>query len=158
LATKKDSGQRFLLASGHGHSTRSEGGRLQIQLVMEKFHQLSDGSLQLLIGIDANIKTQNDVFLFKEHLEKLGLTSTQAGPTTIKRRMVTAQHSKAGHFAVDEEDYLITLKPELGGHLQFSHVTIGFAEDKADISHPLPNIHNPSDHYPVGAEMIPLKR
>jgi hypothetical protein len=156
LATRKDSGQRFLLASGHGHSTRAEDGRLQIQLIMEKFHQLSDGSLQLLIGIDANTKTEEDVRLFKDNLEKLGLISTQTGPTTIKRRMVTAQHSKAGRFAIDEEDYLITLKAELGGCFQFTHVTVGFAEGEADTSQPLPNVHNQSDHYPVGAEITPL--
>ncbi len=154
LATRKDSGQQFLLASCHGHSTKSEDGRLQIQLIMQKFHQLNDGNLQLIIGIDANTKTEEDVKLFKEHLEKLGLMSTQAGPTTIKKRMVTAQHSKAGRFAIDEEDYLITLKPEFGGQFQFSHITVGFKEQIADTNQPLPNIHNPSDHYPVGAVMI----
>lgn len=151
LAKRKDSGQRFLLASGHGHSTKSEDGRLQISLIMEKFHQLSDGDLQLIIGIDANTKTEEDVKLFREHLDSLGLIGTSAGPTTIKQRMVTAQHSKAGRFAVDEEDYLITLKPENGGQFQFSHVTVGFKEESADINKPLPNIENPSDHYPVGA-------
>lgn len=153
LATRKDSGQQFLLASCHGHSTKSEDGRLQIQLIMQKFHQLNEGNLQLIIGIDANTKTEEDVKLFKEHLEKLGLMSTQAGPTTIKKRMVTAQHSKAGRFAIDEEDYLITLKPEFGGQFQFSHITVGFKEEIADTNQPLPNIHNPSDHYPVGAVM-----
>lgn len=123
---------------------------------MEIFHQLSDGNLQLFIGIDANTKTKEDVKLFKEHLEMLGLTSTQAGPTTIKKRMITAQHSKAGRFAIDEEDYLITLKPEHGGQFQFSHVTVGFKEEKADTNQPLPNIYNPSDHYIVGAVMAPL--
>lgn len=156
-ATRKNSGQQFLLASCHGHSTKSEDGRLQIQLIMQKFHQLNDGNLQLIIGIDANTKTEEDVKLFKEHLEKLGLMSTEAGPTTIKKRMVTAQHSKAGRFAIDEEDYLITLKPEFGGQFQFSHITVGFNEEIADTNQPLPNIHNPSDHYPVGAIMTPHK-
>ncbi|MBS0584770.1 MAG: hypothetical protein JSR76_00520 [Verrucomicrobia bacterium] len=156
LATRKNSGQQFLLASCHGHSTKSEDGRLQIELIMQKFHQLNDGSLQLLIGIDANTKTEEDVKLFKEHLERLGLVSTQAGPTTIKKRMVTAQHSKAGRFAIDEEDYLITLKPELGGQFQFSHVAVGFKEESVDIKQPLPNIDNPSDHYPVSAVITPL--
>lgn len=151
LATRKGSDQRFLLASCHGHSTKSEDGRLQISLIMEKFHQLSDGNLQLLIGIDANTKTEEDVKLFKEHLEILGLISTQVGPTTVKKRMVTSQHSKVGRFAVDEEDYLITLKPQSGGQLQFSRVTVGFKEEKADTNKPLPNRDNPSDHYPVGA-------
>lgn len=156
LATRRDTGQQFLLASCHGNSTKPEDGRLQISLIMEKFHQLSDGNLQLFIGIDANTKTEKDVKDFQEHLEMLGLTSTQAGATTIKRRMVTAQHSKAGHFAMDEEDYLITLKPENGGQFQFSHVTVGFKEEKPDTNQPLPNIHNPSDHYPVGAVMRPI--
>lgn len=156
LATRKGTGQQFLLASGHGHSTKPEDGRLQISLIMEKFHQLSDGNLQLLIGIDANTKTEEDVKIFKEHLDVLGLTSTQVGPTTIKKRMVTAQHSKAGRFAIDEEDYLITLKPENGGQLQFTHVTVGFKEENADTNKPLPNIDNPSDHYPVGATMAPF--
>jgi len=155
LAKRKGSGQQFLLASCHGHSTKSEDGRQQISLIMEKFHQLSDGNLQLLIGIDANTKTEEDVKLFREHLDILGLTSTQVGPTTVKKRMVTAQHAKAGRFAIDEEDYLITLKLENGGQLQFSHVTVGFKEENVDTNKPLPNIDNPSDHYPVGASMIP---
>lgn len=153
LAKSKGSDQRFLLASCHGHSTKSEDGRLQISLIMEKFRQLSDGKLQLLIGTDANTKTEEDVELFREHLDALGLTATQAGPTTVKKRMVTAQHSKAGRFAIDEEDYLITLKPENGGQFQFNHVTVGFKEEKVDINKPLPNIDNPSDHYPVGASL-----
>lgn len=156
LATEKESGRRFVLASGHGSSTKPEDGRLQIQLIMEKFHQLSDGNLQLFIGIDANTKTEEDVHDFRNHLDILGLKATQAGPTTIKKRMVTAQHAKSGRFAVDEEDYLITLKADHGGQFQFTHVTVGFVEEKADIDQPLPNIHNPSDHYPVGAVMAPL--
>lgn len=156
LAKRKDSHQPFLLASSHGHSTKPEDARLQMTLIMEKFWQLSDGSLQLLVGIDANTKTEGDVKLFQEHLDTLGLVSTRAGPTTVKRRMVTPQHSKAGRYAIDEEDYLITLKPESGGQLQFSHITVGFKEEKADLNTPLPNLDNPSDHYPVGAKMIPL--
>lgn len=156
LATQKGSGQKFLLASCHGHSTRPEDGRLQISLIMDKFHQLSNGDHQLLIGIDANTKTEEDVKTFREHLDRLGLVGTDVGPTTVKKRMVTAQHSKAGKFAIDEEDYLITLKPENGGLLQFSHLTIGFKEEHADINKPLPNMDNPSDHYPVGATMTPF--
>lgn len=151
LATLKDSGQKFLLASGHGHSTRAEDGRLQISLVMEKFHELNDGNLQLLIGIDANTKSEEDVHLFREHLSSLGLIATQAGPTTVKQRMVTAQHSKAGRFAVDEEDYLITLMPESGGAFELGDLTVGFKAEVSDPTQPLPNIENPSDHYPVGA-------
>ena len=151
LATQKNSGQKFLLAACHGHSTKSADGRLQISLVMEKFHQLSDGTLQLLIGIDANTKTEEDVELFRDHLDKLGLVGTRAGPTTIKKRMVTAQHAKVGKAAVDEEDYLITLKPGFGGLFQFGSITVGFKEGFADTSKPLPNKDNPSDHYPVGA-------
>lgn len=156
LAVRKDSQEPFLLASCHGNSTNSEDGRIQVQLVMEKFHQLNQGNLQLIIGIDANTKTEEDVRLFQEHLEHLGLVSTQTGPTTIKRRMATAQHSKAGRFAIDEEDYLITLKPESGGHFQLKHVTVGFKEEPADLTQPLPNLQNPSDHYPVGATLTPL--
>lgn len=156
LAKRKDTDQKFLLASAHGHSTRPEDGRLQIELIMKKFHQLRNGNLQLLIGIDANTKTEQDIKFFRGHLDALGLMSTQTGPTTIKRRMVTAQHSKAGKFANDEEDYLITLKPENGGQFKFSHVTVGFKEEKVDINKPLPNIDNLSDHYPVGALMVPI--
>ncbi len=156
LAKRKGSGQQFLLASCHGHSTKAEDGRLQISLIMEKFHLLSDGNLQVLIGIDANTKTEEDVKLFREHLDALGLTGTQTGPTTVKMRMVTAQHAKAGRFAIDEEDYLIALKPENGGQLQFSHVTVGFKEENVDTNKTLPNIDNPSDHYPVGASMTPF--
>lgn len=158
LATQKGSGQKFLLASCHGHSTKAEDGRLQISLIMEKFYQISKGDLQLLIGIDANTKTEEDVTAFREHLDNLGLLGTHVGPTTVKKRMVTAQHSKAGRFAVDEEDYLITLKPENGGQLQFSDLTVGFKQEKPDASKPLPNIDNPSDHYPVGARASPYQK
>lgn len=156
LATRKESGQKFLLASCHGHSKNPEDGRLQIKLIMNKFDQLSDGNLQLFIGIDANTKTEDDVILFREHLDGLGLICTKTGPTTVKKRMVTAQHAKAGRFAIDEEDYLIALGTESGGQFQFSNVTVGFKEEKVDITQPLPNMHNQSDHYPVGAEMAPL--
>ncbi|MDP1880028.1 MAG: hypothetical protein Q8K60_03705 [Parachlamydiaceae bacterium] len=156
LATQKNTGQKFLLASCHGHSIRPEDGRLQISLIMEKFYQLSKGDLQLLIGIDANTKTEEDVNAFREHLDNLGLVGTEVGPTTVKKRMVAAQHSKAGRFAIDEEDYLITLKPENGGKFQFSDLTVGFKREKPDVNQSLPNIDNPSDHYPVGATMSPF--
>ncbi len=157
IATRKKSGQKFLLAACHGHSTKAEDGRRQMTLVMEIFHELSkQGNLQLLIGTDANTKTERDVQMFKEHLDSLGLMATDVGPTTVKRRMMTVQHAKAGRFAIDQEDYLITLKSENGGKLQFSHVTVGFKEENVDTNKPLPNIDNPSDHYSVGATMIPL--
>lgn len=154
LAKQKGTGQRFLLASCHGHSTNSEDGRVQISLVMEKFHELSDGNLQLLIGTDANTKTEIDVTLFREHLDALGLIGTQVGPTTIKKRMATAQHAKAGRLAIDEEDYLITLKPENGGLFQWSDVSVGFRGEKADLNVTLPNLDHPFDHYPVRAEFV----
>ncbi len=154
LATRKNSDEKFLLASCHGHSTMAEDGRLQVTLVMKTFHQLSqDLDLQLLIGIDANTKTEEDGRLLREHLDHLGLTATSVGPTTIKKRMVTAQHAKAGKVAIDEEDYLITLKPENGGRFLLTHSTVGFKEERADINKPLPNRDNPSDHYPVGATL-----
>lgn len=157
LATSKVTGQKFLLAACHGHSTKPEDGRLQISLVMEKFHQLrqkkgNDG-LQLIIGIDANTKSEEDVRHLHMHLEELGLTGTRVGPTTIKQRMVTVQHSKMGRRAVDEEDYLITLTPEGGGHFVLTNPTIGFSEKKPDPTVTLPNLENPSDHYAVGATL-----
>lgn len=158
LATKKDSGEKFLLASCHGNSTRAEDGRLQIQKIMEKFHQLNQSlenkDLQLVIGIDANTKTDKDVELLHEHLESLGLMATSVGPTTIKKRMVTIQHAKAGRFAIDEEDYVIVLKSENGGLYQMTNPTVGFKEERPDPTITLPNVNNPSDHYPVGATLI----
>lgn len=62
--------------------------------------------------------------------------------------MVTTQHAKAGRYAVDEEDYLITLKE---GPNQLLHPTVGFSEELPDIHISLPNKANPSDHYPIGA-------
>lgn len=157
LATQKDTGQKFLLAAGHGHDTRSEDGRLQISMIVEKFHELSakeeNANLQLLIGIDANTKNAESVRLLQEHLDKLGLISTNVGPTTIKRRMVTVQHSKVGRNAIDEEDYVITLKPEMGGQFLLTHSTVGFTEEKPNLEQPLPSIENPSDHYPVGVTL-----
>ena len=156
LATHQ-SGEKFLLASAHGNSTRAEDGRLQISLIMQHFHTLSqqpeNGCLQLLIGIDANTKTEEDVKALRAHLDALGLVATSVGPTTIKKRMVTVQHAKAGRAAVDEEDYLITLKKEQGSHFQFTQQTVGFSSEKPDIKKALPNLDNLSDHYPVGAEL-----
>lgn len=150
LATHKESGKKFLLASGHGNSTRPEDGRLQISLVKNKFDELSqlpeNEGLQLLIGIDANTKSEEDVNDLRVHLDALGLQGTSVGPTTIKQRMVTAQHTKAGRSASDEEDYIITLK---SGTLD--DLTVGFNRESPDPSIVLPNIDNLSDHYPVGA-------
>ncbi len=106
-----------------------------------------------MIGIDANTKSDEDFALLHEHLQSLGIVSTSVGPTTIKKRMVTAQHSKAGRFAVDEKDYLIVLKPENGGLYQMANPTVGFLEEKPDTTIALPNMDNPSDHYPVGVTM-----
>lgn len=148
-------GEKFLLASCHGNSTKAEDGRLQISHVMRKFEELvqeaSNKDLQLIIGIDANTKTEEDVRLFHEHLDTLGLMSTHVGPTTIKRRMVSLQHNKVGRLAIDEEDYLIILKPEKGGRFSLTQETVGFSEEKPDIHTTLPNVNNLSDHYPVGA-------
>lgn len=161
LATRRDNQGKFLLASCHGHSTKPEDGRRQISLVMEQFHRLSQMPenrwLQLFIGIDANTKSENDVRMLHEHLNALGLVATSVGPTTIKRRMVTAQHSKMGRFAIDEEDFLITLKPANGGMFKLTNHTVGFSEEKPDITKVLPNIDNPSDHYPVGAIVTILR-
>ncbi len=161
LATKKDTGEKFLLASGHGNSTQSDDGRLQITKVVEKFHQLTERpenkDLQLVIGIDANTKSDEDVELLRNQLQSLGLIATRVGPTTIKRRMVTVQHSKAGRFAVDEEDYLIILKPETGGLYQMTNPTVGFKQTKPDLTIALPNINTPSDHYSVGTTLLPLQ-
>ncbi len=158
LATKKDTREKFLLASSHGNSTRAEDGRLQIAKIVEKFHQLTklleNKDLQLVIGIDANTKSEEDVELLRNQLQSIGLVATSVGPTTVKKRMVTAQHSKAGRFAVDEEDYVIVLKPENGGLYQMANPTVGFRKEKPDPTITLPNIDNPSDHYPVGTTLI----
>ncbi len=158
VATRKDGGEKFLLASSHGNSTRADDGRLQITKIVEKFHQLSklpeNKGLQLVIGIDANTKSAQDVKLLQDLLQSLGLIATSAGPTTIKKRMVTTQHSKAGRFALDEEDYVIVLKPEKGGLYQMTGTTVGFQEEKQDPTSTLPNMDNPSDHYPVGTSLL----
>lgn len=153
LATYKANQAKFLLASAHGNSTKPEDGRLQISLIMQKFQHLLSlyPGLQVIIGIDANTKSDEDVAALRNHLDDLGLIATSVGPTTIKQRMVTAQHSKAGRFAVDEEDYLITLKPENGGAFLLTDATVGFNQEHLETTQTLPNIHNPFDHYPVGA-------
>ncbi|MBX9923037.1 MAG: hypothetical protein K2Y01_02905 [Rhabdochlamydiaceae bacterium] len=160
LATHKKTGQKFLLASGHGHSTRAEDGRLQVTLVMETFHKLlqdpKNSGLQLLMGTDANTKTEEDVKKFQEHADRLGLITTRSGPTTIKKRMVTVQHSKSGRSTMDEEDYLLTLKPENGGCFSFSHLTVGFQEEGLDLSVFLPSKEYPFDHYSVGVSLEKL--
>lgn len=155
LATHQATGEKFLLASGHGNSTRAEDGRLQVRLVMDQFHQLAqnpaNAGLQLIMGIDANTKNETDVALLHQLLDTLGLVATKVGPTTVKKRMVTAQHSKAGRMAIDEEDFLITLQPEMGGRYALTSPTLGFSSEAPDQSRALPDINNRSDHYSVGA-------
>jgi len=153
LATKIDTREKFLLAAAHGHHTKAEDGRLQISLIMQKFHELAKQypGLQLLIGTDANTKTEADVHALRTLLDDLGLVATSVGPTTIKKRMVTAQHSKVGRNAFDEEDYLITLKQENGGLYLLTNPTVGFREEKPNLNTMLPNLNNQSDHYSVGA-------
>lgn len=150
LATAKTTQQKFLLAACHGSSTRPEDGRLQIRKIVEKVDQLINEHsepIYLIIGIDANTKTRQDVNDLKQLLDSLGLIATHVGPTTIKRRMVTVQHAKAGKFAVDEEDYIIVKKDQLSLH----NATINFTQSSADPNIALPNMENQSDHYPVSA-------
>lgn len=162
LAREKATHHPFLLASAHGHSTHAEDARQQISLIMQLFSALRTQpeyrDLQLIIGIDANTKRKEDVAAFHAHLRHLGLIATQVGPTTVKRRMITVQHEKAGRYAVDEEDYLITLSPTHGGHYTLSHPTVGFSEGKRDPTVSLPNQQIFSDHYPVGATLVPMTK
>ena len=156
VATHKLSGQKFLLASCHGHSTNPADGRLQISLVMKKFEELSltYPGLQLAIGIDANTKTDKDVEDLICHLDKHGLVATQVGPTTVKKRMISVQHGKTSRVALDQEDYLIVLKPEKGGKFALSNSTVGFSNEPVNREKFLPNLENLSDHYPVGATLL----
>lgn len=152
LATPKESQQKFLLVSGHGHSEQAEDGREQMQHAVKKLAQLIEErneEIFLIIGVDANTKKKEDVKAFRKMLDDLGLISTQVGPTTIKRRMVTVQHGKAGLYAVDEEDYIIVKQDQLA----LSNVTVGFGKpgEKANVTVSLPNMQNQSDHYAVSA-------
>jgi len=158
LATSLLTGEKFLLASCHGDSNNAADGRLQISLIMDLFTKEADKhpGLQLILGADANTKSPEEVTLLREHLSQLGLTATSVGPTTIKQRMVTVQHAKAGRAAIDEEDFLITLKPQSGGRYHFTNLTVGFSKEKPDLSRPLPDLDHPSDHYPVGARFEKL--
>lgn len=155
IATHQASKEKFLLASCHGHSTKPADARLQIEKIMEKFDQLSAEypHLQLVIGIDANTKSEKDIEAFLDHLDRLGLVATEVGPTTVKKRMITVQHGKSGRVAMDQEDYLITLQLERGGKFLLSNPTAGFQNGPVDLSQPLPNLQNLSDHYPVGATL-----
>ncbi len=157
LANYLPTGQKFLLASCHGNSTNPEDGRLQITLVKEKYLELIKlyPDLQLLIGTDANTKSEKDVHDLQAHLSSLGLIGTDVGPTTIKERMVTVQHKKSKRKAVDQEDFIITLKPDAGGKYCFSQMNVGFSGEPIDQGAPLPNQSNFSDHYPVKAVLTP---
>ena len=150
-------GEKFLLSSAHGNSIHAEDGRLQIYLIMKEFNRIKQergyDNLQLIIGMDANTKTEKDVNAFRDYLDKLGLVGTNVGPTTVKKRMVSVQHTKVGKLSVDEEDYLITLKNESGGKYSLTDLTIGFNSESANLDRMLPNIDNLSDHYPVGANL-----
>lgn len=162
LATHLQSGTPFILAAAHGNSTNPEDGRNQISAIVEKFQALKDSlgldNLQLLIGIDANTKSEEDVQDLRNHLDSLGLVGTSVGPTTIKRRMVTAQQEKTYRMAVDEEDYIITLDPAHGGSFALESAHVGFGDGSPDLNQPLPNINNPSDHYPVWTSTRPINQ
>ncbi|MBS1987067.1 hypothetical protein JST99_04015 [Candidatus Dependentiae bacterium] len=154
LATQKETQQKFLLASGHGNSDDAADGREQMKRVAQKLQQLMEERAEeilLIIGVDANTKKTADVKAFQKLLTELGLVSTQVGPTTIKRRMGTVQHNKAGLYAVDEEDYIIVSKNQL----MLRDVTVGFGtpDVKPDLTISLPNLNNQSDHYAVSARI-----
>lgn len=150
LATYKATLKKYLLATCHGKSTDASDGRNQISHVMTAFLSLRDHTpdLQLIIGIDANTKNDEEVKALHHHLKSLDLIGTQVGPTTVKRRMVTVQNAKAGRIAIDTEDFIITLNTN-----SLIHQTVGFSSHMPSSTTMLPNIYNPSDHYPVGAEI-----
>ncbi len=152
LLARLKSGPSFLLASAHGASTDASDGRRQVSLVYQKFQELvkEHPTLQLVMGMDANTKTPEEVADLEKHLEKLGLVGTSVGPTTVKQRMVTVQHSKVGKLSIDEEDYIITLQEQQGGRYIMTDPTVGFQSGPADSKQLLPDLNNPSDHYPVG--------
>jgi hypothetical protein len=145
VATNKG-GERFLLASAHGHSTDAADGRAKIAQIVEAFRGLEN--VRLVIGTDANTKEPEDERLFREELERLGLVATDVGPTTVKRRVVTVQHSKAGKLCHDQEDYLIV---ERDGAVSLAGAHAGFGQDQVEVDRLLPDLDNLSDHYPVGA-------
>jgi hypothetical protein len=144
LATDRH-GERFLLASAHGHSTNAADGRAKIAQIVEVFRGLEN--VHLVIGTDANTKGEKDERLFREELERLGLVATDVGPTTVKRRVVTVQHSKAGKLCHDQEDYLIV---ERDGAVNLSGAHAGFGQHQVETDRLLPDLDNLSDHYPVG--------
>jgi hypothetical protein len=61
-------------------------------------------------------------------------------------------------MAIDEEDYLITLDPAHGGLFTLDKAHVGFGDGTPDLNQPLPNINNPSDHYPVWTSTLPLNK
>ncbi len=159
IATHQETKEQFLLATGHGSSNDAEDGRDQISLIVEKYHEnrCRQGyeKLRLLIGIDANTKKKQDVEALKALLEEKGLETGSLGPTTIKKRMATVQHHKAGKRVADEEDFLIYLKATTDHHhplVQDLH--LGFDNKPLDILPLLPNAAHRSDHLPLGATII----
>jgi hypothetical protein len=152
LAKNKITGEMFLFAACHGDSNDASDGRYQVRLVKEKFDELQKlyPELNLVIGIDANTKSEEQVAALRDELDELGLEATNVGPTTIKQRMLTAQSHKTARFARDEEDFLITLK---GGKYKLANPLVGFSQEKPDPNRCLPDIGNPSDHYSVGATL-----
>ncbi len=154
IARQKRSHIPFLLASCHGASLDPSDGREQISIIMKKYETLQkkEPNLQLLIGIDANTKSQEEVDSFYNHLESLGLVCTKVGATTIKRRMVTTEQEKAAVYIEDQEEYLITLGENRDRIAMLSKPFLRFDSKEEGL---LPNPSNLSDHYPVGAYIIP---
>lgn len=155
LAKQKSSSIPFLLASCHGASLDPSDGRKQISIIMKKYRsfQKNNPHLQLIIGIDANTKSQKEVEALYEHLDSLHLVCTKVGATTIKRRMITTEQEKAGIYIQDQEEYLITLGNQADRLAMLSKPFLRFDNKEEGF---LPNPSNLSDHYPVGAYMIPV--
>lgn len=161
ILAKMHTGEAFLLASAHGSSTNSEDARLQVTLLKKLHDQIREergyDQLQFVVGIDANTKSKEDIRLLNSHLDDLGLLGTHVGPTTVKRRLLTTQFHKSGKKAIDEEDFIITLKPENGANRVIINSRVGFESSRADIQYMIPSVQNPSDHYPVGVSLERIK-
>lgn len=145
IAKLKNTNEQFMLCSCHGKSTDYKDAINQIQDIQKIWSTFYKNTTKLVIGIDANTKHVNEIYEFCDVIESLNLKvqNNINIPTTIKKRILTAQHEKLNHEYQICEDYIITSKLQ---EYKNQNVYVGFNSKINDI---IPNKLNLSDHYPV---------
>lgn len=143
ILAKYSDNKEYMLASCHGNSRDASDGRNLITIIYNIYlrHKQNNNNLNLIIGTDANTKSNTDINLFNLLIKNLSLYSSyekNQNYTTIKKRMITTQISKSLVTSHHIKDYIIS-------NNEIDNVIINSNQNM------LPNLENLSDHYPVHA-------